>query len=334
MRGGNQKLRLIYLYKLFLTETDEQHPLTRAELTQMLQNRYNIEMERKTFYDDLSCLQELGADIAKGEARGTYFLAARDFESPELHLLVDAIQSSQFITEKKSRTLIEKLTTLCSRHEGDRLKQGVRLARRNKTANEGIFYNIDAIYRSITMGRQLSFLYFNWDLQGGKLVRTYRHDGARYVVSPIAVLWDDEKYYLVAFDSKSQQMRHYRVDKMERLTIEEAPRDGGELLENFDSGKYAAQHFGMYGGETMSVTLRYKREMLGVAVDRFGKEARIRPDGEDHFLLTAEVTVSPQFYGWLFSLEDNVELIAPQEAVDKLKALLSDVHSLYERKQK
>ena len=329
MRGSNQKLRLIYLYKLFLTETDEQHPLTRAQLTEMLFNRYGIESERKTFYDDLSCLQELGADIAKGEGKGTYFLASRDFESPELHLLVDAIQSSQFITEKKSRLLIEKLTTLCSRHEGEQLKSGVRLARRNKTPNENIFYNIDAIYRAITKGRQLSFLYFNWDLQGGRLTRAYRHGGARYVVSPFAVLWDDEKYYLIAFDGKIGQLRHYRVDKMEDLTPEDKPREGGDLLQSFDSGKYAAQHFGMYGGETMSVTLRFRREMLGVAVDRFGQTARIRPDGNDHFLLTAEVTVSPQFFGWLFSLEDNVELIAPQEAVDKLKALLTAIRSVY-----
>jgi len=329
MRATNQKLRLIYLYKLFLTETDEQHPLTRAQLTEMLLSRYGIDAERKTFYDDLSCLQELGADIAKGEGKGTYFLASRDFEMPELHLLVDAIQSSQFITEKKSRTLIEKLSSLCSRHEGNQLKGGVRLARRNKTANEGIFYNIDAIYRAITLGHQLSFRYFNWDLQGGKLTRAYRHDGKRYVVSPFAVLWDDEKYYLVAYNGEAGALRHYRVDKMEDLTPEDKPREGGDLLQSFDSGKYAAQHFGMYGGKLMDITLRFENKMLGVAVDRFGKEARIRPDGGEHFLLTAEVTVSPQFFGWLFSLEDTVELIAPDEAVTQIKTLLATINEVY-----
>ncbi len=329
--GGNQKLRPMYLYKLLFTETDEQHPLTRAELSEMLLLRHGMEVNRKTFYDDLQYLQEMGADIAKGAGKGTYFLASREFEMPELHLLVDAIQSSQFITEKKSRTLIEKLTTLCSRYEGGQLRSNVRLARRNKAVNESIFYNIDAIYRAITGGRQLSFLYFNWELQDGKLSRAYRREGALYTVSPVAVTWDDEKYYLIAYNSEAGALRHYRVDKMEKLSLVDKPRSGGELLESFDSGEYTAQHFGMYGGKTMSVTLRFKNEMLGVAVDRFGKDAHIRPDGEAHFLLTADVTVSPQFFGWLFSLEDTVELIAPDEAVHALQTLLATINSVYRK---
>lgn len=327
--GGNQKLRPMYLYKLLFDETDEQHPLTRAELTEMLLERHGIEVNRKTFYDDLQYLQEMGADIAKGAGRGTYFLASREFEMPELHLLVDAIQSSQFITEKKSRALIEKLTTLCSRHEASQLKSKVRLSRRNKAVNESIFYNIDAIYCAITGGQQLSFRYFNWELRQGKLTRAYRREGDLYTVSPVAVTWDDEKYYLIAFDSKANDLRHYRVDKMEQLSIIDKSRQGGEVLENFDSGEYTARHFGMYGGKTMSITLRFKKEMLGVAVDRFGKDARIRPDGEGHFLLITDVSVSPQFFGWLFSLEDNVQLIAPEQAVLQMKTLLDKLNPLY-----
>ena len=142
-------------------------------------------------------------------------------------------------------------------------------------------------------------------------------------------MWDDEKYYLVAYNGEAGGLRHYRVDKMEDLTPEDKPREGGDLLQSFDSGKYAAQHFGMYGGKLMDITLRFENKMLGVAVDRFGKEARIRPDGSEHFLLTAEVTVSPQFFGWLFSLEDTVELIAPDEAVTQIKTLLATINEVY-----
>ncbi len=327
-RSGNQKLRLLYLYELFYNRTDEQHPLSREELCGLLQSKYDITVERKTFYDDIEQLGQFGADIAKS-GRGSYFLASRKFELPELHLLVDAIQSSHFITEKKSRTLIEKLSALCSDYEASEIKNNVRLAGRNKTANESVFYNIDAIYRAIAEGKQLSFRYFNWQLENGKLTRAYRRDGETYTVSPFTVTWDDEKYYLIAFDAAADALRHYRVDKMEGLTLVDKAREGQNLLEKFDSGAYANSHFGMFGGNRTKVTLRFDKKLLGVAIDRFGKDAFFRPDDKEHFLLIAEVTVSPQFFGWLCSLEDGVELLEPSSAVSEFKALLASLQKLY-----
>lgn len=327
-KSGNQKLRILYLYDLLFTRTDEAHPLSREQLSDLLLSHYDIQINRKTFYDDIEYLREYGADITQS-GRGKYFLASRDFELPELHLLVDAIQSSHFITEKKSRTLIEKLSTLCSQHEASQIKSNVRLARRNKTANESIFYNIDAIYRAISEGKQLSFRYFNWEMKNGKLERAYRRDGEAYTVSPFAVTWDDEKYYLIAFDALAQSLRHYRIDKMEGLSLVDKAREGQDLLEHFDSGEYTNRHFGMFGGKKEQVTLRFEQKMLGVAIDRFGKDAFFRPDGEDHFQLIADVSISPQFFGWLCSLEDSVELVSPDSAVDEFKKLLSTLQKKY-----
>ncbi|MBR5782994.1 MAG: WYL domain-containing protein [Clostridia bacterium] len=331
--SGNQKLRLFCLYKLFLQETDEAHPKTRKELCEMLESRHGITVERKTFYDDLALFETVGIDIAKGERKGSYFLASKDFEMPELHLLVDAIQSSQFITEKKSRALIEKLAGLCSHYEGKQIKSQVRLSMRNKTINESIFYNIDALYDAITDGKQVSFLYFNWDIQNGKLCRAYRKDGIRYQVSPVAIVWDDEKYYLIAYDSRAEGLRHYRIDKMESLQKEEAHRAGGKIMETFDSGEYTAKHFGMYGGQQQQITLRFKKELLGVAVDQFGKNAALRPEVNGDFLLIVNVAVSPQFFGWLCSLEDGVEIVSPADARNKFADMLQKITKTYQQKE-
>ena len=328
-RAGNQKLRLIYLYKLLFTETDEQHPLTRTKLCEMLQSRYDLEMDRKTFYDDLQYLEILGADIQTGEKRGTYFLADREFEMPELYLLVDAIESSQFITPKKSAQLIDKLTGLCSHYQGQQLKSQVSLASRNKTVNEAVYYNIDAIYRGIAAGKQISFLYYNWELVDGKLTKQYRRDGARYQVSPVTVAWNDEKYYLIAFDATADALRHYRIDKMEKINVEDVPC--ADMDERFDGGNYTAKLFHMYGGKEQQVTLRFTKDLLGVAIDQFGKNAHLRPDGTDHFLLITDVIVSAQFYGFLFSLQDRVQLLAPSACVEEYKTNLKNIQNLYKK---
>ena len=325
--GGNQKLRLIYLYQLFFQETDENHPLTRTQICEMLETRHGILIERKTFYDDLEYLALLGIDIQKGEGRGTYFLASREFELPELHLLVDAIQSSQFITPKKSSELIDKLTGLCSHYQGQQLKSQVFLSTRNKTVNEAIYYNIDAIYNAITAGKQLSFLYYNWTLQQGKLTKAYRHEGNRYLVDPVSVAWDDEKYYLIAHDPAHKELRHYRIDKMEKIEVEATAVDYSE--ERFDSGSYTKKLFRMYNGTQRQVTLRFSADLLGVAIDQFGQSAHLRPDGKDHFLLITDIMTSPQFYGFLFSLQDRVQLLAPEECVTEFQQQLTQIIKNY-----
>ncbi len=326
--GGNHKLRLIYLYKLLFNETDELHPLSRSRLCDMLYRQHDIIIDRKTFYDDIYYLELLGADIQMGEKKGTYFLGAREFEMPELHLLVDAIQSSQFISPKKSEELIGKLTSLCSKHQAQQLRGQVYLAGRNKTVNESVFYTIDTIYRAITANHKLSFRYFSWDFANGKLQKAYRKNGERYIVSPRAVAWNDEKYYLIAFDESKAQLRHYRIDKMEQVEeeIETAFTDDGQ---RFDSGSYTTKLFNMYGGTEQQVTLRFDKDLLGVAIDQFGKNAHLRPDDEEHFILITDVIISPQFFGFLFSLEQRVELLAPSQCVEEYKKQLKKTQSLY-----
>lgn len=331
---GQQKLRLIYLYRLFFNETDELHPKTRAELCEMLEKRHDIVIDRKTFYDDLAYFELLGIDILKGERANSYFLGEREFELPELHLLIDAIQSSKFITNDKTEKLIDKITTLCSVYQANDIRSQVSLSARNKTVNEAIYYNIDAIYHGISNGKQISFLYFNWVMENGKLQKEYRKNGRRYQVSPWAVTWNDEKYYLIAYDADRKQLRHYRIDKMEKIDVEKKPRLGQQLTEHFDSGAYTAKHFNMYGGEEQQVKLRFTNDLLGVAVDQFGKSAFYRPDDEKHFILITDVVVSPQFYGFLFSLGKDVELLEPEAARTALYKYASKMKKTYKPPKK
>lgn len=334
--NGHQKLRMIYLYRLFFNETDEMHPKTRAELCEMLEKRYDIIIDRKTFYDDLAYFELLGIEILRGEKANSYFLAERKFELPELHLLIDAIQSSKFITNDKTEKLIDKITSLCSYYQAEELRSQVSLSARNKTVNEAIYYNIDAIYRGISAGRQISFLYFNWVMENGKLQKEYRKNGNRYTVSPWAVTWNDEKYYLIAYDADRKQLRHYRIDKMEKIDVEKKARRGQELTEHLDSGAYTAKHFNMYGGTERQVKIRFSNALLGVAVDQFGKSAFYRPDDEKHFVVISDVVISPQFYGFLFSLGKDAELLEPADTRAELYKYASKMKKMYKppRKEK
>lgn len=330
-KSSGQKLKLLYLMQLLLEQTDEDHPKSRAELCSMLQNNYQIEIERKTFYDDIESLRLYGLDIETTNERTVrYFIANRTFEMPELRLLTDAVQCSQFLSEKKTAGLIDKLTTLCSEPRGRELRHQVYISSRNKTVNEKIYYNIDAIYRAIESGKQLSFCYFNWSLSPqNQLVKKYRRENGRYLVSPFGVAWDDEKYYLIAYDKTAEDIRHYRIDKMDSIQTEDMPRERQDLLERFDSGAYVSKLFRMYGGAEEQITLRLTDDLLGVAVDQFGKSAYLRKDGEGYFKIICNVAVSDQFLGFLFSLGDRAELLEPESARLRFKEHLQKVSKKY-----
>ena len=314
-RSQGQKSKLLYLARLFITETDENHPLTRPEISEILEKRHGINLERKTFYDDIECLRQFGMEIESVRDKHVrYYLADRMFEMPELRLLADSVGYSQFLTEKKSRALIDKLASLCSVWQGRSLKQQTDLATRNKAANETIYYNVDAVYRAILEGKKLSFRYFNWTLDTqNRPHKLYRHDGALYCVSPWSVAWDEEKYYMIAFDHLSGNIRHYRVDKMDHVSVLNEAREGQEAFEKKRPNEYTQELFNMYGGKSEQVTLRIRRDLVGVFIDRFGKQAHFRPDDGEHVLMLTKVALSPQFYGWIFSLGDGVEILSPDD---------------------
>ena len=253
-KGDNQKLKLLYLAKIFSEETDEDHGLTMPQIIRQLEG-YGVSAERKTLYQDFEALKDFGMDIISCQdgRTYTYHLVSREFELAELKLLVDCVQSSKFISEKKSNTLIRKLEQLTSRYEAEQLQRQVLISGRVKSMNESSYYTVDDIHNAISLDRQIRFRYVNWTVDK---VESLRRDGKWYQVSPWHLRWDDEYYYLIAFNSETGDIRHYRVDKMKNVTITDLPRDGKEQLRSFNPADYSRKLFGMYSGETRHVTIR------------------------------------------------------------------------------
>ena len=321
------KLRVLYLAQILEHETDERHALTLTELTERLEAR-GVGAERRALYRDLDALRAFGMDVISVKAEGTtrYFLGARTFELAELKLLTDAVQGAKFITEAKSRALIKKLETLSSRHDASHLQRQVMISGRVKTMNESVYYNVDRLHEAISADRAIRFQYYQWNVRKEPELR---RGGAWYRVSPWCLMWADENYYLVAFDASDATIRHYRVDKMLHITVTSDRRAGREAYEAFDAPRYARQVFGMYGGERARVTLRCENRFAGVMIDRFGKDAALYPDGADHFTLTAEVAVSPQFFGWVAGLGTGVVITAPDSVVERMRTLTKQLAEQY-----
>ena len=322
-KSPNQKTKLLHLYQILLHQTDEDHPITVAQMIEQLA-RHDIKAERKSIYDDLEALRLFGLDIQcrRGKTPG-WFVGERDFELPEVKLLMDAVQSSRFITQKKSDALIRKLESLASMHQAGQLQRQVYVSGRIKVMNESIYYNVDKLHTAIAGQKAITFRYFDYDIHRQKV---FRQEGGRYIVSPYGLIWNSENYYLVAFDHAHQEMRHYRVDKMTEIVVTGLPREGRKQYPDFQLAQYGQKHFGMYSGREITVTLRGRREKAGLVWDRFGQDVILVPDGEEHFTVTIPVVMSPQFFGWLMGLDGSLTLVAPAEAVrayrDKLSAAM------------
>ena len=311
-KSPNQKTKLLHLARMLLRQTDEDHPLTVPQIIQEL-DRQGIKAERKSVYDDLEALRLFGLDVQsrKGKAPG-WFVGAREFELPEVKLLMDAVQSSRFITQKKSDTLIRKLESLASVHQARQLQRQVYVSGRIKVMNESIYYNVDKLHTAIAGQKAITFKYFDYDIDRRKV---FHREGRRYLVSPYGLIWNSENYYLVAFDHSNRDMRHYRVDKMTELVITGLAREGREQYPDFQLAQYGQKHFGMYSGREVKVTLRGRRDKAGLVWDRFGQDVILVPDGPEHFTVTLPVVMSPQFFGWLFGLDGSLTITGPREAV-------------------
>jgi len=319
-KSANQKTKLLHLSQLLLRQTDEEHPITVPQIIEEL-TKYDVKAERKSIYDDLETLRSFGLDVQsrKGRSPG-WFIGERDFELPELKLLMDAVQSSRFITQRKSDALLRKLEGLASTHQARQLQRQVFVSGRIKVMNESIYYNVDKLHGAIAAQKAITFKYFDYDIQRQKV---FRREGQRYAVSPFGLIWNNENYYLVAFDHVNRDMRHYRVDKMTDIVVTSLDRQGRDLYPDFQIAQYGQKHFGMYTGQEMTVTLRGRRSMAGVVWDRFGQDVILVPDGSDHFTVTLPVVMSPQFFGWLFGLDGGLTLIAPQAAAEAYRGKLA-----------
>ena len=321
--------RLIYLEKLFRQKTDENHTVTMADILEYLKEN-GIIIQRRAIYADIDTLRNLGMDIitVKGQGACEYYLGGREFELAELKLLVDAVQSFKLITEKKSRVLIDKLKSLVSTYDAEDLDQHVPAGVSVKSLNEEVYYNVDRIHTAIASNKQIRFQYFQWTVHKEMELR---RDGAWYVVSPWNMVWDDENYYLIAYDAENKEIRHYRVDKMIHLEELEDAREGQEQFEEFDIASYSKRMFGMFGGDTTIVTLDCDNSMAGVMIDRFGTEATIVPVNEERFTLYADVVISEQFLGWVASLSEGVKIVGPKQAVSAMESMTERLTKQYLR---
>lgn len=324
MKQAQQKLKLMYLAKILTEKTDEENTLTVPQMIEELA-KAGISAERKSIYDDLEQLQLFGLDICSRKSRTTdYYVASRDFELPELKLLVDSVQSAKFITRKKSMELISKIEKLTSHENAKKLHRQVFVTNRVKTLNEQIYYNVDKIHDAIAANRQIKFRYFNIGLDKKK---EYRKDGGFYTESPVALSWDDENYYMIAYKQKYDSYVHYRVDKMEAICESEEERVLSDTP--FDLSEYSKTMFQMFGGEETEVSMEFHNSLIGVVYDRFGLDVPVLKTDDEHFMCRTKIAVSPQFLSWIMGFGDKAKILSPQRVVDEICELASAVRNNY-----
>ena len=321
-----QKTKILQLMQIMLENTDDEHGLTLEEIIRMLGN-CGIDAERKALYDDFDVLRKFGIDIEMRRDKATrYYVVSRNFELPELKLLVDAVQASKFITHKKSVELIKKITSNASRYQAQKLQRQVFVSNRIKTMNESIYYTVDYIHEAINTNSKISFQYCEWN---EKKVKEPKYNGKLYILSPFALVWDDENYYMIAYDSELNLTRHYRVDKMQKLTILEEKRDGSEFFRDFDAAVYTKKTFGMFNGKEEYVTLRCKNSLAGVIIDRFGQDTTFYYADEEHFDICVKVAVSHLFFSWVMNFGKDIKIASPDYIKDEFIKALKESLSLY-----
>ncbi|WP_022747585.1 helix-turn-helix transcriptional regulator [Lachnobacterium bovis] len=317
-RGTNQKFKFTYLMKMMQEKTDDDHALTMPQIRKELE-KYGVTAERKSIYADFADMEKFGVEIIKEQiGRKTYYhVGTRAFELAEVKLLVDAIQSSKFITQTKSRNLITKMKSFVSQYQGSTLQRQVIINDRVKSMNESVFYNVDEVYTAINENKKIRFKYYKWDINK-KLIA--RKGGDWFELSPWGLTWADENYYMIAYDEWDGNVKTYRVDKMMRISILDEKREGQKEFKAFDMSKLSKTTFGMYGGHKKRVKIQFENSMCGVFLDRFGKEdINFKPIGENWSEFSVEVSVSQHFFGWLFGMGPKVRLVGPDDVVEELK---------------
>ena len=324
-KSDNQKLKIFYILDYLEAHSNEKNPVRASDLIAMLDRQHNIRCDRKTVYSDIAALQQYGVDIVSLPGKnGGYYIASRNFELPELKLLIDAVQSSRYLTEKKSRELIEKLCSQCNEQDAKLMRRTVLVSGRVKSMNETIYYNVDAIQEAIAQNRQITFRYFDWDF-GGK--RKYREK--EYLASPYGLSQDNENCYLLAFSGR-HGITSYRVDRMSDIQLTEEKRIPCPELTGKALHDHANRLFQMYSGDALDVKMRFHRSLLNVVIDRFGKDTMLIPDGEDWFVFTVKVAISPMFLSWVVGFGAKAKILYPQSVVDACKDLCREAMSQYE----
>lgn len=323
---SNQKLKIMYLMKILMEYTDENHDITLAEIVEKLK-AYGVTAERKSLYSDIENLRTYGIEVEGQQYDRTYHyrVTNRKFELAELKLLVDSVQSARFITEKKSKELIEKLEAYSSKYEAEKLNRQVNVSGRVKTQNKRVYYNVDAIHEAISDNRQVTFRYFSWNVDKKMELR---HEGAFYHVSPWALCWDDEKYYLIGYDNEEGKIKHFRVDKMTDTSVVNEPRKGKKEFGAINMADYTNKLFGMFEGEVQNVRLLCENAAANIMIDRFGIDVPIVKVDNNHFEMVVKVSVSKMFLGWIMSIP-GVKIISPESTVKMMKEEIKRLNEMY-----
>ena len=324
-KSDNQKLKIFYILDYLQKNSHENHPVRASELISMLERQHNILCERKTVYSDIAALQEYGVDIVSIPGKnGGYYVASRNFEIPELKLLIDAVQSSRYLTEKKSRELIEKLCSQCSIYDAKLMRRDVLVSGRVKSMNETIYYSIDTIQDAIAENKKIAFQYFDWGIDGKRYFRE-----KDYLASPYGLCQDNENCYLLAH-SQRHGITSYRIDRMCDIRMVEESRTPCPELTGKALIEHANRLFQMYSGDPVTVKLRFHRSLCNVVIDRFGRDTMLIPDRDDFFTFTVRVAVSPMFLSWVIGFGNKAQVLHPQSVKDQCRQLCLDALSSLE----
>ncbi len=327
-RSAGHKEKLFALFEYLMDETDETHGVTIEEIRAYLVSR-GIGAERKGLYDDFAVLATLGFPVERMRTSPPrYHLTERVFTLPELKMLVDAIQSSKFIPKEESITLIHKLERFAGRHRAAELSRQVYVEGRVKSTSESAMENVDILHTAIREGVQVAFSYYEYNAKKEKVLR---HGGKRYRISPYAMVWNNENYYLIAFDEEEKKIKHFRVDKMTNLEISKQKRTISDEFMRFNPADYSEKTFGMYGGREELVTLRCTESLAGVMIDRFGSAPTFFPEGDGHFRVSLRVMVSPNFYSFVLGFGTGMEILSPPDVREEFLNILTGVRALYDR---
>ena len=325
-KSEKQKQKLLYILKFLYEETDEEHGLTVNEIIGKLQ-RYDISAARRSVYDDIHTLQDFGFDIVMRKARNyEYFLASRLFETAELKILIDSIQSSRFITKRKSEAIIRKLEKLDSKPQSRKFSGQLYIYDRVKSMNESIFYSVDRLHNAIAKNSKISFRYFDYNIRKEKV---YRKNGDKYTTNPLSLTFDNENYYLICYNEKYEDFVHYLVDKMSDIEIIAEKRVMPE--EKFNAADYVKPMFSMFDGEITQIKAVFHISYLNVIIDRFGDNVRLsETDDEECFEAVFKAAVSPTFLSWIISFGDGALILSPQWVAEEVKNLALLSASMYE----
>ncbi len=325
MNNYNNKTRILLILEILKSETDEDHVLKADEIMERIRKE-GLKCDRKTLYNDIASLVDAGYDIIHepSGSGGGYKLVSRDFEDAELRLLADAVYSSKFISQGKTRILADKLQKLTSSYMASSMIRQI-YSSDSKTPNEDVLYNVDTLSRAILADSKVEFEYLVW----GKDKKLVTKGDEKRLLSPWALIWQDQNYYLMAYDASAGKMKHFRVDKMRHVSMTDLRREGRKDFESIDMSSYVEETFSMYGGRLETITLDLPEELIGIAYDRFGTDVSQRPGKHGRVLVRTKCYVSALFYGWLSGLGGDVLLAGPDNVIDEYRNYLKSIIAKY-----